>query len=151
MNLSVIFYHPKNPQNLHDVAALAASLRARLYVVPRPGVDYKLEMLQGRLRSRLVMVGSLAEAVDRIGDANYIVLETYGNKYLHEVKMEGDSIVLVIGAEDYGIPPSLLEALKRPVTVAKIPTAVQGMSYNVAASLAMALYEVYRRLRAGSP
>jgi len=43
-----------------------------------------------------------------------------------------------------------LDSLEKPLVAAKIPTAVQGMSYNVAATVAMALYEVVRRLRAGT-
>ncbi|BES82033.1 TrmH family RNA methyltransferase [Pyrodictium abyssi] len=151
MEINVVFYHPKNPQNLHDVAALAASLRANLYVIPRPGVDYKLEMLQYRARTRLKIVQSMAEAVNSIGDAVYTVLETYGDRYLHEIEIDGDKVAVIIGAEDYGVPRHVLDSLEKPIVVAKIPTAVQGMSYNVAASLAMALYEVVRRFRAGTP
>lgn len=151
MEINVVFYHPKNPQNLHDVAALAASLRANLYVILRPGVDYKLEMLQYRARTRLKIVQSMAEAVNSIGDAVYIVLETYGDRYLHEIEIDKDKVAVIIGAEDYGVPRHVLDSLEKPIVVAKIPTAVQGMSYNVASSLAMALYEVVRRFRAGTP
>ena len=151
MKANVVFYHPKNPQNLHDVAALAASLRASLYVVPRPGVDYKLEMLQGRVRTRLRIVQSIEEAENEIGDALYIVLETYGDKYIHEVEINNERVAIIIGAEDYGVPQHVLGSIGKPTVVAKIPTAVQGMSYNVAASLAMALYEVVRKLQSGKP
>ena len=151
MKVNVIFYHPKNPQNLHDVATLAATIRADLYVIPRPGVDYKLETLQQKARTRLHIVQSMEETVNAIGEAMYVVLETYGTKYLHEVELSRERIVVVIGAEDYGIPHHVVEAIPEPKAVAKIPTAVQGMSYNVAASLAIALYEVVRGTQSGKP
>ncbi len=140
-----MFYHPKNHLNLHDAAYIAYSTGSILYVVPRPRVEYKLEMLPGKIRNRIRIINDINEVTRHEPDSFYIVLETYGIKYLGEVEVPEDKrIVLVIGAEDYGVPRDALSALPRYV-VAKLPVSVEGMSYNVVASLVMALYELRRK------
>ena len=83
-------------------------------------------------------------------DALYIVLETYGRRLLNELEISKDKqIVMVLGAEDYGIPLDVAEKLPGERVYVKIPVTVLGSSYNVVSSLVMALYEIYRRLIAG--
>ncbi|ABM80721.1 TrmH family RNA methyltransferase [Hyperthermus butylicus] len=143
MELSIIFYHPKNPQNLQDVAVIAYSANARLYVVRRPGTDYRLESLPDYVRSNMVFVDSVEEVVKLASADKYIVLEVYGDKLLSEVE-PAEKTALIIGAEDYGIPRTVLEKIPEPRDLVVIPVGVEGMSYNVVASLVMALYELKR-------
>lgn len=94
-----------------------------------------------------MFLNSLEEIVDREPDSLFIVLETYGTKYITEIEIHGlSSIVLIIGAEDYGIPISEASKLPRSI-IARLPVSVEGMSYNVVSSLVMALYELKRRAR----
>lgn len=79
--------------------------------------------------------------------AKILLLETYANKLITEVSIEpSKSVVLVFGAEDYGIPPNEAEKLGEREELL-IPVAVEGMSYNVVASIVMALYEVKLRAK----
>lgn len=140
-----MFYHPKNHLNLHDAAYITYSIGSVLYVVPRSKVEYKLEILPEKIRNRIRIIGSIDEVTRYEPDSFYIVLETYGIRYLSEVRIPYDrNVVLIIGAEDYGVPRDELSTLPHHV-VAKLPVSVEGMSYNVVASLVMALYELKRK------
>jgi len=101
-------------------------------------------------RANLHLLNDVAELSSHLGNAVYIVLETYGLMYIDEavrlLSQNGDTgcIAVTLGAEDYGIPPEVAARLPGRHVTAKIPTAVQGMSYNVVVSAAIALYEVER-------
>jgi tRNA (cytidine/uridine-2'-O-)-methyltransferase len=147
MRISISFYHPKNPQNLWDVAAIAEYLNANLYVIPRPSIDYKLDRLPESMRKKIRFLSNLAELKSYEPKAEYIVLETYGDKLITELSVScGRDIVLIVGAEDYGIPPESLSVLDN-YTVYLIPVAVEGMSYNVVTSIIMAIYEIFNACR----
>lgn len=150
MKLAIIFYHPKNPLNLADVASLAASQRAPLYVVKRPGLDPAGLLRERPPRLELHFHDTLEEVATALGSGwGYIVLETYGDRLLHETPLPAERVALVVGAEDYGIPREEAAKLPEPKVYARIPSAVYGMSYNVATTVAMALYEVKRRAATG--
>ncbi len=121
------------------------SIGSLLYVVARPQTEYKLEILPEKVRNRIIFLSSLDEVINYEPKSFFIVLETYGTKYLNEIEVQPDrDVVLVVGAEDYGIPVN--EAAKLPHSiVARLPTSVEGMSYNVVSSLVMAIYELKRR------
>ncbi len=133
----ILFYHPKDPQNVDDIARIASALGAELLVVPRPGSS---------LEPRGYRLVGLEEAREELRGCYRLLLETYGFNYLHEAPIDCDApcIALILGAEDYGVPRHVADVLE-PSVVARIPMAVEGMSYNVAASATMALYEVYSR------
>ena len=143
----IVFYHPKNPQNVADLASLAAHKRSRLFIVPRPGQEPPVPSM---VRGSVVVISDLAETGRYLDKAVFLVLETYGVRYLHEVELDSECIVIVVGAEDYGVPRDELGKLPGPYVIARIPVAVQGMSYNVVMSAAIAIYELERRLRAGT-
>ncbi len=148
MKLYIVFYHPKNPLNLLDVASIAAWKRAVLYVVARPGLDPSTLMREPPPRLQMKVVSSLEELAAELGDDTfYLVLETYGTTLLGEIELSSrEKLAIVLGAEDYGIPPEAAGKLPQErMVVARIPSAVQGMSYNVASTLAMAIYEVERQ------
>lgn len=145
----IVFYHPKNPQNLSDVASIAASLRVPLYVVRRPGAQYSF---QAPPRARIIYVDDPSEVRGLPEGTVFLVLETYALRYMNEVEIP-EKVALVVGAEDYGIPEKEAAKLPGKVVTAKIPVAVMGMSYNVVVTVSMAVYEIKRRLalRGGSP
>ncbi len=137
----VLMYKLKNVQNIVDIAEICRLVGASPWLVPRE--DSVLE-----LPSNINVVHSLERAVECVGrDLTYLVLETYGDRFLSELPDEvflGETC-LVVGAEDFGFPESEVSKLPRAY-VAKIPVGVQGASYNVVSSLVMALEEA--RLRA---
>ncbi|BEP17083.1 hypothetical protein PYJP_04350 [Pyrofollis japonicus] len=145
MNIGIVFYHPKNHLNLHDVAYIAYSVRAPLYVVKRPNTDYKLELLPEKVSRYIVLVNDIKEVVEKENSSVFLVIETYATTYVTEVEIDPNQrLIIVIGAEDYGLPVQELAKIGN-YKLAKIPVAVEGMSYNVVSSLVMTLYELKRR------
>ncbi len=142
----IVFYHPKNPQNLGDMAALASHKRVPLVVVQRPGEQVRPALPP---RARVITVQDIREVGNVFKEALYLVLETYGLRFIEEIELqEGNQgcLVLVVGAEDYGIPEEEAARLPGERIVAKIPVAVQGMSYNVVVSAAIALYVIEAKI-----
>lgn len=148
MELGIFFYHPKNPQNVTDIGTIAKYLNAELYVVLRPEsrVVEGLQAIRG-LKARVF--NDFEEALRELPqNALYIVLETYGEKLLNELEIGGyNHVIVAVGAEDYGLPASIATRLPGNKVYVKIPVAVHGSSYNVVASLVMALYEIRRSLQ----
>ena len=138
MDLVLVLYHLKNPRNVSDIAALANSLGAEVILVRRPDAQQAL--------SGVRQADSLSEAVTGYCSRGYrvLVLETYGEPVERVIKGLGaGGVVVLVGAEDYGIPREEIEALKAQgcsVSAARLPMAVPATSYNVASSVAMLLY-----------
>ncbi len=135
----IVFYHPKNPRNVSDMAAIAGELGTPFIVVARPGEEY----------TGVRVVQSIEEAVEAITskDDVVLVLETYGEsveRVLTGCLQGAGGIAIILGAEDYGVPIVEVEKLKlkRRVCVAKLPVRALGHSYNVVSSLVMILYEL---------
>ena len=140
--ITLLFYHPKDPKNVEDIARVSERLGVELLVVPRPGGP-SLEGLEVGFKSV-----SLEEAIRMLKRCYRVLVETYGFRYIDEAPIDCDAecIALILGAEDYGVPRHIADMLE-PHVVARIPMAVEGMSYNVASSAVMALYEVIARCR----
>ncbi len=135
----LVFYHPKDPKNVEDIARVSRSIGAELIAVPRPGGP--------RLEEGLARLATLEEVLGEVRSCYRILLETYGFTYLDEARVEcGECIALFLGAEDYGVPRHIADVIQ-PHVVARIPMRVEGMSYNVASSAVMALYEIVSRCR----
>ncbi len=140
MRIIVVFYHPKNPQNVRDLLNICRHVGAELIIIPRPSFSYNANVLAVR---------SLDEAISKAPlRSPILVLETYAKKLISECVKElcnKDSIVVLLGAEDYGIP--LEEIAKLPsdrVVLCRIPMSVSGASYNVVSSFVMLLYELLK-------
>ncbi len=139
--LRILLYHPKNPRNLRDAAALANTVNAELAVVHRPGVDLQYPR-------DVKVYSNLSEAIE--GFTSIVFFETYGKPFdqIIEVFDMGDSLALVFGAEDYGIPLAEIERVKSVVgnvAVARLTASTPMMSYNVVSSIAIALYVLKKK------
>ena len=132
----VVFYHPKDPANVEDMKRIVEDIGGDLLIIPRKGV---LEDHPNAV--------SLEEAIARISACEKVLLETYGFDRLDEVDLEcGKCIAIIVGAEDYGVPLAISEKFS-PNVVARMPMAVEGMSYNVVSTVVMALTEILYKCR----
>ncbi|HIP65723.1 MAG TPA: hypothetical protein EYH08_04255 [Pyrodictium sp.] len=132
----VVFYHPKDPANVEDMKRIVEDFGGDLLIIPRKGV---LEDHPNAV--------SFEEAVSRIRSCEKILLETYGFNRLDEIDLEcSRCIAIIVGAEDYGVPQTVGEKFS-PDVVARIPMAVEGMSYNVVSTVVMALAEIVYKCR----
>lgn len=120
---------------------------AALLIVQRPDSEaHKRAVYPNGLRVE-VYESIEAYAAARQHRVVYIVLETYGSVRVDRLAghCQRTNCVLVVGAEDYGIPLEEAEKLPGERIYARLPTAVWGMSYNVASAVAMAVYELFVR------
>jgi tRNA (cytidine/uridine-2'-O-)-methyltransferase len=143
VEISVVFYHPKNPRNVSDLLTLIKHFEGKVVVVKREGAPMAIPGVEVR--------EDLVDAVKRLaktGRPFIVVLETYG-VHIDDISIpRTDHLVVIVGAEDYGVPEHEVERLKSlgyEVAVARLPMAVPGTSYNVVASFAILLYELKRR------
>ena len=83
------------------------------------------------------------------------MLETYADKHLDAIeevlKDYTSRLVILVGAEDYGIPLNEIKKLPHPRHIVRIPVSVQGTSYNVVVATVIALYEITRAFSKKSP
>ena len=132
----VVFYHPKDPANVEDMKRIVEDLNGDLLIIPRKGV---LEDHPNAV--------SLEEAIARISACEKVLLETYGFEHLDDVNLEcSKCVAIIVGAEDYGVPPTVGEKFL-PDAIARVPMAVEGMSYNVVSTVVMALTEIVYKCR----
>ncbi|NPA23071.1 MAG: tRNA (cytidine(34)-2'-O)-methyltransferase [Crenarchaeota archaeon] len=130
----VILYKLKNRKNIEDIVNICRRLNIEVIYIPREDSEYVPENVQ--------ISRDIYEIVHGLEDnVSFIVLETYGDKYLTEIDL-GENICVIVGAEDTGIPEIEINKLPRDRThVVKIPMGVYGASYNVVTSLIMMLTE----------
>ncbi|NPB00442.1 MAG: tRNA (cytidine(34)-2'-O)-methyltransferase [Crenarchaeota archaeon] len=130
----VILYKLKNRRNIEDIVEICRNLNIEVIYIARDYVEHVPENMK--------VFRSIEECLREIENVDqYIILETYGNKYLPEIDFK-NNICIVVGAEDLGIPEKEIEKFPRERTcIVKIPMGRYGSSYNVVTSLIMMLTE----------
>ncbi len=130
----VILYKLKNKKNIEDICEICRRLKIDVIYISREDTTYIPENVK--------IYRDINEIVEKLDqDIEYIVLETYGNKYISELEVEKDTCIIV-GAEDTGIPEKEVEKLPKDRThIVKIPMGIYGTSYNVVTSLVMMITE----------
>ncbi len=130
--LRIVFYHPKEVANVEDILSLCREIGCKLVAVPR-----------GSNREE---VCKLVECFDDIlaalsPNCATLVLETSGSTCIPELRES--CINVVLGAEDYGLPPVVIkELVERGAKIVKIPMSRYGVSYNVVTALVLLLTEI---------
>ncbi len=136
----IIMYKLKNVKNILDIAEISYNVGAVPVLVLRE--DFQ-EVEQ--VKNRVVLYDNLEELLKEVGNRKVIVLETYGDKYVHELELGPDEeVCIMVGSEDLGVPEDEVKKLPN-YEVVKIPMLIQGTSYNVVSSLVMLLQELYVR------
>ncbi len=134
----VVLYKLKNRKNIEDIVNICKNLNVDVIYIAREDVEYVPENIK--------IFRNIEECLREIENVDqYIILETYGNKYLPEVEING-RVCIVVGAEDLGIPEKEVEKFPKDRTcIVKIPMGRYGASYNVVTSLIMMLTELLIR------
>jgi len=146
----IVLLEPEIPQNTGNIGRMAAALQCPLHLIEplgfrvdekavrRAGLDY-WPLVDMHLHPDL-------EAFERShGTSRLVLFSAVGRRSCFEATFEpGDA--LVFGRESVGLPLSLLEA--HPDTTYALPTIGGVRSLNLANTVAVVLYEVYRQLGA---
>lgn len=140
MIITVLFYHPKDIKNVIDIHNLLNSINGKLIIIPR---NENPEVIEYCYKSGIETYLNFDKFLEVYRDRKFLILETYGNKFIQEVNVNENSII-VLGAEDYGFPKELLNKIP-DYEVVKIPMGIQGGSYNVVTCLVILIYEILRQ------
>ncbi|MGF1463688.1 MAG: TrmH family RNA methyltransferase [Maricaulaceae bacterium] len=138
-----------DPQNVGAIARTAAAFGARgLIVQDRKAPPWSGGMAKAAAGAAETLaharVVNLSRALERLREGGWraIGLSGHASIALNAADM-GEAVVLVLGAEDKGLRPSVAEHCD---TLARIPIQADMESLNVSNAAAIALYEAARRL-----
>ncbi len=136
----IVMYKLKNVKNIIDIVEISYNIGAVPVLILRE--DFQ-EVEQ--IKNKVVIYENIEELLREIGNRKVIVLETYGDKYVHELDLRpGEDVCIMVGSEDLGVPEDEVKKLPN-YDIVKIPMLIQGTSYNVVSSLVMLLQELYVR------
>ena len=146
--MKIVLYHPEIPQNTGNIGRLCVATKTPLVLVRplgffidskeirRSGLDY-WENLD------VVLVDSLEEVRALNPGSRLWYLSTKGKKIYSEEKFQKQDI-LVFGSEGSGLPPEVFQ--NDPDSILTIPQWGPVRSLNLATSVGIVLYEVYRQV-----
>ncbi len=119
-----------------DITSICRDIGARLIVIPRPSSSFDLKYLS----SLGIDIADSLSFIKQYIDKGYqiVVLETYGSISIDLFKPSSDRIVVVLGAEDYGLPKDEISKLG-PADIVRIDMAIDGFSLNVVSALVIFL------------
>ncbi len=145
----VVLLEPEIPQNTGNIGRMAAALQCPLHLIEplgfrvdekavrRAGLDY-WHLVEMHLHPNLA-------AFEREHPSRLMLFSAVGKRSCFEAAFRpGDA--LVFGRESVGLPLPLLEAHQE--TTYALPTIGGVRSLNLANTVAVVLYEVYRQLGA---
>lgn len=137
----IVFYHPKDYENVRDVICVAKSLGiSKIAIVKRPGIECSRITVWG-----VRLFDSLDDVIKAYQGLKYIVLETYGFSDMSLLRNScGKRLGVILGAEDYGIPRHIVESIPDKLII-RLPMKVASASYNVVTALVILLYELMKQ------
>lgn len=136
-----------DPHNVGAILRSAAAFGAAAVVVTRHHAPQESAALAKAACGALELVpylsvGNLAQAIEEVREAGYWVagLDGDAKQSLHEAKLDGTKMALVLGAEGKGLRRLTAE---RCDLLVRLPIAPRMESLNVSNAAAVALYELY--------
>jgi tRNA (cytidine/uridine-2'-O-)-methyltransferase len=144
----IILYEPEIPPNTGNVMRLTANLGARLHLIEplgfslddrqlrRAGLDYR-EWADVRVHA------SLATCLATLGHPRLLAVSTRGRVSYVDLEFQpGDAFLF--GPETRGLPDTVLESIAEEHRL-HIPMRPGNRSLNLSNSVAVVLYEAWRR------
>lgn len=151
--LVIVAYQLRDPGNLGSIIRTADAVGASGVVVVEPSVDlYDPETVRATMGSlfalpivRLADETALPRWYQEMRVAGLPLLVVGSSARAHQAHFEVEylrSIVLLVGSERHGLPPSVREGVD---VLVRLPMAGRATSLNVAAAAAALVYEVVRQ------
>lgn len=146
--MNIVLYQPEIPQNTGSIGRTCMAAGASLHLIHplgfrlseknlrRAGMDYWESL-------KIYEYDNFSNFLDKNPSADLFFAETNENALIYtQAKFSIDDFI-VFGSESQGIPKDILE--KYPNRVIKIPMKNNSRSLNLAASVAIILYEAIRQ------
>ncbi len=147
MNLNVVLYQPKIPQNTGNIARTCAAVGAKLHLIrplgfsvrdrhlKRAGLDY-WHMVE------IVYHDTIEEFLQASQKANLNFITKKASKTYENIDFSGE-VFLIFGKETAGLPDDLLK--KNWERCYRIPMKVDARSLNLSNAVAIVVYEACRQ------
>ncbi|HLR17978.1 MAG TPA: tRNA (cytidine(34)-2'-O)-methyltransferase [Alcanivoracaceae bacterium] len=144
----IALYEPEIPPNTGNIIRLAANIGATLHLIEPLGfsLDHKQLRRAGMDYKDIahVVIHPHWQAFDEWrGNRRLLALTTKGKKSYHEIRYQGED-VLLFGPETRGLPEAVLLSLPDEQRI-YLPMAANSRSLNLSNSVAVAAYEAWRQ------
>jgi tRNA (cytidine/uridine-2'-O-)-methyltransferase len=148
MNLNIVLYQPKIPQNTGNIARTCAAVGAKLHLIrplgfsvrdrhlKRAGLDY-WHMVE------IAYYDTMADFFQANKQANLNFITKKASKTYDTINFSGD-IFLIFGKETSGLPEELLK--KNRERCFRIPLKADARSLNLSNAVAIVVYEACRQM-----
>ena len=147
LNLNIVLYQPKIPQNTGNIARTCAAVGAKLHLIrplgfsirdrhlKRAGLDY-WHMLE------IVYYDSMADFFQTNKQKNLHFITKKASKTYDKIDFSGE-VFLIFGKETSGLPEELLK--KNRERCYRIPMKSDARSLNLSNAVAILVYEACRQ------
>jgi len=147
--LHIVLYQPEIPSNVGNIMRTSAAIGAVLHVVgPFPFPLYNKELQRAALdygaMLQLHIYDDYQQFLNQHAHGETFMVTRHGKRIFSDVKYPvGKPVYLMFGSESSGIP---LEILRTNIQhTVRIPMRPAARSLNLANSVAILAYEVYRQ------
>lgn len=149
MPFHIVLFQPEIPPNTGNIIRLCANTGASLHLVQPLGFDLddrklKRAGLDYHEWARVQVHESLEDALDSIGGCRVWAFSTRGSRQFNDAAFSLND-VLLFGSETSGLPAAVLASLPAD-QVLRVPMREHSRSLNLANSVSVAAYEVWRQL-----
>ena len=143
--IEVVLYEPEIPQNTGNIIRLCANTGVNLHLIHPLGFGWD----DKRLRRAGLDYHEFADIkhypnwpdfIDQHQNRMIFAMSTHGQQHYHEIEYPR-APMLLFGPESRGLP----QALRQQFTAMRIPMCPQSRSLNLANTVAIVVYEVWRQ------
>ena len=150
--INIVLYNPQIPPNTGNIMRLCSNTGFKLHIIEPVGFSLDDKSLK---RAKLdyfsdinpTIYKSYKSFIDAIDEKKIYAVTKFGTRIYTEVKYDKD-IFLLFGSETTGLPEVILSKLKNRSI--KIPMINDSRSLNLSNSVAIVVYEVWRKLKFSS-
>ena len=150
--INIVLYNPQIPPNTGNIMRLCTNTGFSLHIIEPVGFlldDKSLKRAKLDYFSDInpIIYKNYKSFIDTIDEKKIYAVTKFGTRIYTEIKYEKD-IFLLFGSETTGLPKVILSKLKNRSI--KIPMINDSRSLNLSNSVAIVVYEVWRKLKFSS-
>ena len=150
--INIVLYNPQIPPNTGNIMRLCSNTGFNLHIIEPVGFpldDKSLKRAKMDYFSDInpVIYKDYKSFIDTIDEKKIYAVTKFGTRIYSEIKYDKD-IFLLFGSETTGLPKVILNKLQNRSI--RIPMINDSRSLNLSNSVAIVVYEVWRKLKFSS-
>jgi tRNA (cytidine/uridine-2'-O-)-methyltransferase len=147
INLNVVLYQPKIPQNTGNIARTCAAVGAKLHLIRPLGFSVRDRHLKRAGLDYWPMVeidyhDQMDDFFEKHKEKNFNFITKKASKTYDKIDFSGE-VFLIFGKETFGLPEELLK--KNRERCFRIPMRTGARSLNLSNAVAIIIYEACRQ------